>query len=151
MIKHWLCFYIVSFPPAITHNSGFRLYFASVFCWALTLQLFWARCLSTWSSVCYVFFSRVSLEDLYNGKSSKVDVERQIICAKCQGWVINFTEYSNSWLCLWSCDEESLLGFFEGEIAIALSFGAENSRVRSSGFQILVCFSLKMDELLQSG
>jgi len=28
---------------------------------------------------------RVTLEDLYNGKTTSVTVDRQVICAKCQG------------------------------------------------------------------
>jgi len=28
---------------------------------------------------------RVTLEDLYSGKTTTVNVDRQVICAKCQG------------------------------------------------------------------
>jgi DnaJ family protein A protein 2 len=29
----------------------------------------------------------VTLEDLYNGKSVKMNMEKEIICTTCQGWV----------------------------------------------------------------
>jgi hypothetical protein len=35
----------------------------------------------------YMYFNsaRVTLEDLYNGKTTTVEVEREVLCAKCHG------------------------------------------------------------------
>ena len=38
-------------------------------------------------NVAIVIFFRVTLEDLYNGKSTKLQLSKNVICAVCKGYV----------------------------------------------------------------
>ena len=42
-----------------------------------------------------VLFFRVTLEDLYNGKTSKLQLAKQVICSKCHGLVYLLLIYQN--------------------------------------------------------
>jgi len=40
-------------------------------------------------NICFIVF-RVTLEDLYNGKTSKLKLSKTVICATCKGLVLIF-------------------------------------------------------------
>lgn len=43
-------------------------------------------------------FSRVSLEDLYNGKTTKLQLSKNVLCSTCNGWVCRMSIYGPAFM-----------------------------------------------------